>query len=216
MSNKLRRRWSAAHGWRLQAAQIEIRQVAGLEASSLKDLPPWQAQRLGQLFSGALCCTACNESSQQHSCAPRSRSVAACTRCLQVHSVLCQAATLISGYAATEVHTGVPADTGPEVTLGREPPADAALVAAARLLAASEEGSLQGRSLAQLGNLGMPLTKDTEVCSPAEVSSAAFVCISCCFQAPACSLLLASTAGRRWLGVDPAAALGLISCAHAR
>ena len=51
---------------------------------------------------------------------------------------------------------------GPEVTLGRDPPADPGLVAAARLMAAPEEGTLQGRSLAQLGDLGMPLAKDAE------------------------------------------------------
>ena len=47
--------------------------------------------------------------------------------------------------------------------LVREPPAEPALVAAARILAAKEEGSLQGRSLEQLGHLDTPLTKDTEV-----------------------------------------------------
>ena len=35
-------------------------------------------------------------------------------------------------------------------------------MAAARLLAASEEGSLQGRSLAELGELCKPLSKHTE------------------------------------------------------
>ena len=37
----------------VQAAKMEVRQVAGLDASSLQELPPWQAQRLGQLFTGA-------------------------------------------------------------------------------------------------------------------------------------------------------------------
>ena len=72
--------------------------------------------------------------------------------------------------AAVQSLTLRTAETGPEVTLGREPPADPALVAAARLMAAAEEGSLQGRSLAQLGDLGMPLTKDAEVCCTASAS----------------------------------------------
>ena len=36
-----------------QAAQLEVRQAAGLEAGGLQDLPAWQAQRLGQLFQQA-------------------------------------------------------------------------------------------------------------------------------------------------------------------
>ena len=39
--------------WGLQAAQLEVRQAAGLQAGGLQDLPPWQAQRMGHLFQQA-------------------------------------------------------------------------------------------------------------------------------------------------------------------
>lgn len=52
---------------------------------------------------------------------------------------------------------------GMEVTLGRRPPADARLIAAARVLAASQERHLQGRGPEQLGMLDMPLRQDVEV-----------------------------------------------------
>ena len=53
--------------------------------------------------------------------------------------------------------------TGSEVLLGRKPVATGALVAAIRILAATDESQLQGRSTADLGSLEKPLHRDVEV-----------------------------------------------------
>ncbi|KAK9790544.1 hypothetical protein WJX73_007583 [Symbiochloris irregularis] len=54
-------------------------------------------------------------------------------------------------------------ESGSEVTLGRKPVATEALVAAIRILAATDESQLQGRGAADLGSLEKPLNGDVEV-----------------------------------------------------
>ena len=55
-------------------------------------------------------------------------------------------------------------ESGAEVTLGRDPPADPRLVAAARVLAATSHSQLLGRGPDELGKLDRPLFGDVEVC----------------------------------------------------
>ena len=57
-------------------------------------------------------------------------------------------------------------EAGSEVTLGRRPAADPRLVAAARILAASDEAQLQGHNTDDLGAWNLPIQKDAEVWAP--------------------------------------------------
>ena len=54
-------------------------------------------------------------------------------------------------------------ELGLEVSLGREPAAEPRLVAGVRILAATQETQLLGRSIEQLGDLLTPLHSDVEV-----------------------------------------------------
>lgn len=54
-------------------------------------------------------------------------------------------------------------ESGSEVSLGRKPVASTQLIAAIRILAASDESQLQGRSAVDLGALEKPLHGEVEV-----------------------------------------------------